>query len=102
MAYKTFEDLTQQELESISQCGSVGFSYLEVATIFGLDPVWVRQQFTQRTGELYRLYQAGRLQAELILRRSILDSANNGSSPSQLYMMKLYEQVDATHHELDF
>lgn len=102
MAYKRYEELTEAEVKQLEQCGSVGFSYLDVATVFGFDPVELRDQFRQRQGDIYNRYHLGRLQAELLLRQNILESANNGSSPSQMYMMKLYEHADELHHELDY
>ena len=102
MAYKQYEELTEDELAQLEQCGGVGFSYADVAVIFGFDPSEVREQFRSKQGSIYERYRVGRLQAELILRQNILNSANNGSSPSQLYMMKLYEHADALHHELDY
>ena len=102
MAYKRYEELTEEELQQLEQCGGVGFTYADIATIFGLDPAEVREQFRAKQGAVYDRYHIGRLQAELILRQNILKSANNGSSPSQLYMMKLYESVDTSHHELEF
>jgi hypothetical protein len=102
MAYKQYEELTEDELQQLEQCGGVGFSYSDVAVIFGLDPSEVREQFRSKQGCIYERYHVGRLQAELILRQNILNSANNGSSPSQLYMMKLYEQADTANNELNF
>ena len=87
-------DLTDEEKQSIKDFGSVGFTYQEVSINLGIPCNELFDQWENQKGEVYELYMQGRLQSEFNIRKSILDSAINGSSPSMVKMMDFYKQAD--------
>jgi hypothetical protein len=86
--------LSPEETNALAICGSVGFSWRQVADIFDLDPATVRRQFTNQQGDIYKTYLQGRLQKELEIRQAVLTSALNGSSPAQLQMLEFFAAAD--------
>lgn len=86
--------LSPEETNALAICGSVGFSWRQVADIFDLDPATVRRQFTNQQGDIYKTYLQGRLQKELEIRQAVLTSALNGSSPAQLQMLEFFSSAD--------
>ncbi len=90
----TTTPLTPEEQNALTICGSVGFSWRQVADIFDLDPATVRRQFASEQGDIYTLYRQGRLQKELEIRQAVLTSALNGSSPAQLQMLEFFAAAD--------
>lgn len=92
--------LSPEEQNALTICGSVGFSWRQVADIFDLDPALVRRQFADEQGDIYRTYHQGRLQKELEIRQAVLTSALNGSSPAQLQMLEFFTLADEENHSL--
>ena len=86
--------LSPEETNALAICGSVGFSWRQVADIFDLDPAAVHTQFANEKGDIYTLYRQGRLQKELEIRQAVLTSALNGSSPAQLQMLEFFAAAD--------
>ena len=101
-AYKSYDQLSDDERADLSQCGAVGFTFEEVSLLFNLDPSEVRRQFSSKSGDIYMAYIRGRLQAELLLRQKLFSSACNGSNPAQSQMLQLYQQADNAHRDLEF
>lgn len=96
----SIRQLTEEEQEQLRTCGSVGFSYREVAIVFALQVREVQQQFEAEEGEIYEAYMKGRLQAELELRQTVLASAKNGSTPMLEKMLAFFKRTDDIHREL--
>lgn len=71
-----------------------------MAIIFDLELSEVRAQFMEERGQVYEVWLRGRLQKELEVRQAVLQSALNGSSPSQLQLMNFYNEADAEHLDL--
>lgn len=71
-----------------------------MAIIFDLEQSEVRAQFMEERGQVYEVWLRGRLQKELEVRQAVLQSALNGSSPSQLQLMNFYNEADAEHLDL--
>lgn len=92
--------LSPEETNALTICGSVGFSWRQVADIFDLDPATVRRQFTNQQGDIYKTYLQGRLQKELEIRQAVLTSALNGSSPAQLQMLQFFSAADEENKNL--
>lgn len=92
--------LSPQEEEILASCGAVGFTWKQVAIIFDLEQSEVRAQFMEERGQVYEVWLRGRLQKELEVRQAVLQSALNGSSPSQLQLMNFYNEADAEHLDL--
>lgn len=71
-----------------------------MAIIFDLELSEVRAKFMEERGQVYEVWLRGRLQKELEVRQAVLQSALNGSSPSQLQLMNFYNEADAEHLDL--
>lgn len=86
--------LTPDEIENLQKCGAVGFTPEQVALIFGWPIMRVADVFDRKLGTIYETYMQGRLQAELNIRSAVLQSAENGSTPSQQQIYEFYRVAD--------
>jgi hypothetical protein len=77
-------ELSEEQLEEITELGSCFFSALEVCEIMELDALGPSGKKALRKGQLI---------SEASIRKSIIDIAGAGSSPAQTLAMKLLDSL---------
>jgi len=83
-------NLKEEQYKEIESMASMFFSAEEIAINIEVDPDEFVELILTKQGEEYKAYFKGWLTTETQLRKSILQSALNGSSPAQ-QMMKEYK-----------
>jgi hypothetical protein len=75
-------NLSEEQLESIREMGSLFYSPREVAINIEVDPDDFETLIKSEQGEAFSAYMAGWFESDIKVRRSTLQSAINGSTPS--------------------
>lgn len=83
-------NLTQEQLLEVEEMASLFLTVNEIAVNVEVDPEELELCLKTEAGEVYQAYFKGILKTKIALRKSILSSALNGSSPAQA-MMKEFE-----------
>ncbi len=83
-------NLTEEQLKGIENMASLFFSAADIAFNIEVDVDDFTELIQTKQGEAYKAYFKGWMNSEKDLRKSILESALNGSSPAQ-QMMKEYQ-----------
>jgi hypothetical protein len=83
-------NLTEEQLKAIEMMASLFFSPEEIAINIEVDTDEFIELIVTKQGEAYNAYFKGWTNTEFELRKSILSSALNGSSPAQ-QLMKEYQ-----------
>lgn len=86
--------MTNEEHDSVFELGKLGFPISAVAQLMELPEKEVFAQFTEKRGELYSAYTAGRIQGMVDIRRTIQASALNSSSPALEKMLEFFRQSE--------
>jgi len=93
-------ELTENQIATIIQCGTVGFNYRDTSAIVGLDENEVKEQFISEKGNVYEAWRKGRLQTELNLRNSMLRAAQDGAAPMVEKVLRFLNRTDEDHRDL--
>ncbi|MCX6231126.1 MAG: hypothetical protein NTZ33_06240 [Bacteroidetes bacterium] len=83
-------NLDAEQLKEIERMAELFFSAEEIAVNIEVDPDDLAFLILSKQGPAYAAYMTGWLKTDVELRKCILQSALNGSSPSQ-QMMKEYQ-----------
>lgn len=83
MSYK------EDELQQIEEMGELFFSAADIAIILEIDPDKFISEIRMENTEAYKRYKKGWLTSEIKLRKSIMESAENGSNPAQQLMFEI-------------
>lgn len=86
---------TEEELVLIEELGGLFFSSKEISIILEIPDDILSSEIKLETGEAYNRYKKGWLTNEIKLRKSILESALNGSNPAQVLMLKINQKNNA-------
>ena len=70
--------MTEELIKLAEQCGAVGFTPEQTASILGMAAAEVQRQFIEEKGDIYECYTRGRLTTELRVRQKVIDEAVNG------------------------
>lgn len=84
--------MTPEILDKIKTLAGLLFSPKEIAIMLGIEDSAFILRCKQEGCEEYIAYQGGRLEEEMMIRKSILTLAHNGSSPAQTLAMKLIDE----------
>ena len=84
-------NLNEEQLSEIEVMSSLYFSVSEIAINIEVDPEELSLCLQTEEGPVFKAYMKGLLKTKIELRKAILQSALNGSSPAQ-QMMKEFEQ----------
>jgi hypothetical protein len=84
--------LTEEQLSEIQNMASLFFAPEEIALNIEVDPDDFLLLILSKTNPAWSSYMAGRLGAEIELRRSIQQSALHGSTPAQQMMRDWHNQ----------
>lgn len=88
------EHLSDDILKDIRQLAGLFFSPAEIAVMLNLDEVELCKACRRPGTAAYLAYHAGKLEKEMIVRRSVIDLAGKGSSPAQTLVLKMIDQVN--------
>ncbi len=83
-------NLTPDQLTEVEQMAELFMSADEIAVNIEVDTEEFEISIKIQSGEIYQAYMKGILKTKIALRKAILSSAINGSSPAQ-QMMKEFE-----------
>mgnify|MGYP000400943219 CR=1 FL=1 len=83
--------LTPDQLDHITEYGKAFFSPDEVELIMEIDGLAKNLQIINSTS--YRAYQKGLLTSMFAVRKNIVKMAENGSSPAQTQIEKLFDKI---------
>ena len=80
---------TEDELITIEEMGGLFFKPEDIAIILGINKEEFSSEIKVEESEAYKRYKKGWLTAEITLRKSVMESAENGSNPAQVMMFDL-------------
>lgn len=83
--------INEETLKQITEFAKLQFTSKEIEIIIGLPVDSLKKQMENVGGKSYLAYQKGILLAESEVRKSIYQSAKQGSTPSQKTFLKLIE-----------
>jgi hypothetical protein len=86
MGRKDKPEYSQDQLERIETCGQCQMNVFETALLCGV----TEAELTD--GELCKIYMRGRLEAELAVRRALVQKAQDGDCSAQKEFMKLADE----------
>lgn len=87
----------KEQLQIIEEYAKLLFSYEEVALLANVDII----DITDISNQYYKQYQKGRLQTEIEIRESILDSARNGSPDAEQKAITLINELHTKNRKYD-
>jgi hypothetical protein len=92
--------MTQEQHDSVFELGKLGFAIKDVALLLEMPEKEVFAQFTDKKGEIYSAYTAGRIQGKVDIRRTIQASALNSSSPALEKMLEFFKKSEYDNMEI--
>lgn len=87
------KQLTKDDLGTIQQMAELFYCFEDICICLETDKEDFYEDFVNKTGEFYRTYMTGFLTGDMKLRKSIQNSANNGSHPAQQLLLKIQEDL---------
>ena len=88
------KQLTKDQIQTINEMAELFYTYEQICINCELDPETHIEDFTNKEGEFYTAYITGYLRGDMALRKSIKQSADNGSHPAQQLMLKIQEEAN--------
>lgn len=85
-------NLSEKELEMVSNMAGLFYSYKDIAIMIEVSPDEFEAEMKTESGSVYNAYMTGYLLADIELRKSITQSAINGSSPAQTMLREIQRQ----------
>jgi len=86
--------LSEADLQQLEEFGSIALPLSDVAVILQVNPEELHAACSEPTSLEYQRYQAGFLRLKAELRKSIKDSAIQGSNPAQTLMIRFIDEID--------
>jgi hypothetical protein len=86
-------EITPNFLSEIEHYASLMFTRNEIATILEVDTREFKILLKNEDDQPFKSFQKGRLKKEAMIRKSIFELAENGSSPAQSFAIKLIENA---------
>ncbi|MFZ4413674.1 MAG: hypothetical protein ACOYOV_11360 [Bacteroidales bacterium] len=77
----------ESELQTIEELAALFFKPSEIAIVLEINAEEFVAEIKLEEGEAYRRYKKGWLTSEIELRKSVFESATNGSNPAQNMML---------------
>jgi len=81
--------ISEKDFELIEELASYFFTPREIAVIVEVNPDQFIAAMDNEDSRIYQVFQKGRLQSEMELRKSIIKLARAGSSPAQTMSLDL-------------
>jgi hypothetical protein len=86
--------MTKEQHDSVFELGQLGCAVRDVALLLEIPEKEVFAEFTNKQGDIYSAYTAGRIQGMVDLRRTIRTSALNSSSPALEKMLEFFKKSE--------
>ncbi|MFZ4414426.1 MAG: hypothetical protein ACOYOV_15180 [Bacteroidales bacterium] len=77
-----------EELTTIEELAALFFSIADIAAVLEVDIDAFSCDLLDESSEAYKSYKKGWMTSEIALRKSVLESATNGSNPAQSLMIQ--------------
>lgn len=88
--------LSEADLNQLEEFGSIALPLTDIAVILQVNPDELQTACSEPTSLEHQRYQAGFLRLKAELRKSIKDSAIQGSNPAQSLMIRFIEEIENT------
>ena len=86
--------LTPADIEKVKEYAALFMSLDDIAVLINQDPEEIKTAFQDKSGEFYRAYRSGQVNAKLTLRRPVIKMAGLGSPQAEILADKyLNEQL---------
>lgn len=92
--------MTSEQHDQVVELGKLGFAVRDVALLLEIPEKEVYAQFTKKSGEIYSAYTSGRIQGMVDVRRTIMASALNSSSPALEKMLDFFKKSEYENVEI--
>jgi len=86
--------LTKQQIKDIEELAELFYSPADIAVNIGVDEDEFSILIKAKEGEGYIAYKKGWLTGDMKLRKSIVKSAENGSTPSQQMLREMQQKTE--------
>ena len=86
--------LSEADLNQLEEFGSIALSLADIAVILQVNPDELQTACSEQTSLEHQRYQAGFLRLKAELRKSIKDSAIQGSNPAQNLMIRFIDEIE--------
>ena len=93
--------LTEDQEKQIFEMGRLGFSCRDIAINFNLPIREVVSQFVTEDGNVFFAWKKGNIQAMYDLRKTIMESALNSSTPAIKEMLLILSRVEKLNEDAD-
>lgn len=86
-------EITNELLVDVEHYASLMFSKKEIAIIIEMDEKVFADLLQDDKGPVFKAFTRGRLKKEALIRKSVFELAQNGSSPAQTFAIKLIQNA---------
>jgi hypothetical protein len=86
-------NLTEEQLSEIREMAGLFFPIEDIAENIEENIEEIETEMTLKAGDFYTAYRAGWLEAEIKLRKSIQQAAENGSNPAQQMLLNFQKNA---------
>ncbi len=88
------------EEDYVKELGRLGFGIEDVATYLEVTVQSIAGEWKEKDGKWFRLWNVGRLQGLVSIRKTIMDSALNASTPMISRMLEEYDKSERSNQEI--
>lgn len=85
---------TEEQIKAIEDYSQLLFTPGEIALLIEVDKTELINDIKLKNNKAYKAFSKGKFSAEIILRKSIIELAEAGSSPAQNLLLKLKEESE--------
>ncbi|MEG2556505.1 MAG: hypothetical protein RSA53_10505 [Odoribacter sp.] len=85
-------NLTDVELKTVEALAELFYNPMQIALILDVDDDDFNSAICAKSGSIYEHYTRGYYKGDLTLRKSISESAQQGSSPAQTMLLEIQKQ----------
>ena len=85
---------SDEQMKAIEEYAELLFSAGDIAIMIEVNQDEFIKEIHSNTSECYKEFNKGKLHAEIIIRKSIIELAEAGSSPAQNLLLKMKEELD--------
>lgn len=82
-----------KQLENLNNLAYLGFTIDEIATFFEMDRIQLNEFFESNL-QLKKCYNEGKMRRKILIRKSLVELAENGSHPAILKVLEIEEKQD--------
>lgn len=71
-------ELTTEQVKELKNMGALGYKPTKIAIIMGLDLAWVKEQYSKKDSNFYKIYKSGMEMSDYLIDLKLLDMAQAG------------------------